>query len=107
MKAKMNFLATKLDPHEFIVGFEGGIPPPKGPMILLENCDLGPLLAWLKKHDKMTPDVENQMKTFMMHIAVGMRHLHNHHPDPVSILTTDSRIIILILYMYRCKHVYC
>ena len=83
MKAKMNFLATKLDPHEFIVGFEGGIPPPKGPMILLENCDLGPLLAWLKKHDKMTADVESQMKTFMMHIAAGMRHLHNQQPEPV------------------------
>ena len=84
MKAKMNFLATQLKPDQFIVNFEGAVPPPTGPMILLENCDLGPLLAWLKKIVKVTGDIENQMVTFMMHVAQGMRHLHSHTPDPVK-----------------------
>ena len=83
MKAKMNFLATKVDRNEFIVNFEGAIPPPNGPMILLENCDLGPPLAWLKKIVKVTSDIEDKMVTFMLHAAQGMRHLHNHTPDPV------------------------
>ena len=84
MTAKMNFLATKVDRNQFIVNFEGAVPPPNGPMILLECCDLGPLLDWLKKIHKVTGDVEDQMVTFMTHAAHGMRHLHSHTPDPVG-----------------------
>ena len=84
MKAKMNFLATKVESNQFIVGFEGAVPPPNGPIILLENCDLGPLIDWLKKTQKVTGDVEDQMVTFMTHAAHGMRHLHSHTPDPVG-----------------------
>ena len=40
MKAKMNFLATPLKPDQFIVNFEGAVPPPTGPMILLENGEI-------------------------------------------------------------------
>ena len=38
----------------------------------------------VKKTDKVTSDIEDQMVTFMMHVACGMRHLHNHTPDPVQ-----------------------
>ena len=41
MTAKMNYFATAIPRHELIVGMIGAIPPPKGPMILMDYCDSG------------------------------------------------------------------
>ena len=46
-----------------------------GPIILLELCDQS-LTSWLKKIQKVTDDVEDNMINFCTDIARGMSHLH-------------------------------
>ena len=73
----MNFLATWVPKHEFIVGMLGGVPPPAGPMLLLEYCDSGTLADWLKKVVKVNGDIEEQMVTYTTQTAKAMAFLHD------------------------------
>ena len=77
MTAKMTFMASKVTTNAFVVSFLGAIPPPDGPMLLLEHCNQGTLLDWLKAVVKVTGDVEEQMNEFTQQVATGMKHLHD------------------------------
>jgi serine/threonine protein kinase len=77
MRAKMNFMGTKLRLHANIVNFIGALPEADGgPVMLLEYCDEGRLSDWLKKHQHIDGDVEENLSNFSMMIANGLMFLH-------------------------------
>ena len=78
MLAKINYMGTHSLKSPFVVSMVGAVPKPERPVMLLELCDKGPLLEWLKNIVKVTGDVEDEMVQFTTHIALGMQHLHEH-----------------------------
>jgi hypothetical protein len=77
MRAKMNFMGTKLRFHANIVNFIGALPEADGgPVLLLDYCDEGRLSDWLAKHKKLDEEVEENIINFSMMIANGLQYLH-------------------------------
>ncbi|KAI0220746.1 Tyrosine-protein kinase csk-1 [Lamellibrachia satsuma] len=48
------------------------------PILLFELCDLGRLNDWLAAQTQLTEELQDNMITFSLQIARGMKHLHAH-----------------------------
>jgi len=78
MSKKISFLKG-VPAHGNIVQFVGFIDESdgEGPMMILELCDY-PLKDWLSNLSKVTTDDTEMMLIFILNIAQGVAHLHNH-----------------------------
>ncbi|XP_064614578.1 uncharacterized protein LOC135478236 [Liolophura sinensis] len=80
MKAKINFMASNDLDHENVVRFIGAIndDEERGPIMLLEFCEMGPLKTWLgnqKTIGKIHGDVVDRMFFIVYGVAKGMEYL--------------------------------
>ncbi|KAK3090381.1 hypothetical protein FSP39_011356, partial [Pinctada imbricata] len=80
MRAKINFFAQEQLEHENVLAFLGAVlnHPQFGAYLLLEYCEEGSLLRWLKKHrGKVNEDLIEKMCNMCFGIAKGMAYLES------------------------------